>query len=304
MPMSKTYASERGELFSAGDVFAGRYRMITCINRGGRGDVWHADDLLLSTPVALKLIRSASASTRARVNQEVRLSRRITHPAVCRVFDIGEEGETMFFSMELVGGSTLAALLKRTGRLAPERVLRIAHQLCSALTAAHRQGVLHGDLTPSNVLIDQAGQLRIIGFGKSGSVNHTGERTIGTRGHLAPEQLASGVSLSECTDIHAVGAILYELVTGRRPDSSTESNGEAVSPSRLVRGIGLRLERAILKALSLNLKDRPPTALALAAELPPIADASGSAPVRRSSPSARWAVWRLQAAAVSALLAW
>jgi serine/threonine-protein kinase len=286
-------------------VFAGRYRMITRINRGGRRDVWQADDLLLNTPVALKLIRSASAATRARVNQEVRLSRQITHHAVCRVFDIGEEGDTMFFSMELVQGGNLAALLKRTGRLAPERVLHIAHQLCSALTAVHRRGVLHGDLTPSNVLIDQAGQLRIIGFGKSVPVNDRGQRTIvGTRGYLAPEQLASGAPLSECTDVYAVGAILYELVTGRRPDSSTESHGRAVPPSRLVPGMSLRLERAILKALSLTQTDRPPTALALAAELPPLDDARGSAPVRRSSPLARWDVWRRQAAAVSASLVW
>src|SRR6185295_3042614 len=97
--------------FSAGDVFAGRYRMIARIGRGGMGDVWRADDLILEAPVALKLMHSASPSDRSRILREVRLARQITHPAVCRVFDVGEAGETIFFSMEFVQGEDLAALL-------------------------------------------------------------------------------------------------------------------------------------------------------------------------------------------------
>ena len=85
-------------------MFAGRYRMIARVGRGGMGDVWRADDLILETPVALKLIHSASPSDRSRILQEVRLARQITHPAVCRVFDVGEAGETIFFSMEFVQG--------------------------------------------------------------------------------------------------------------------------------------------------------------------------------------------------------
>src|SRR3954465_8000695 len=86
--------------FSAGELFAGRYRMIARVGRGTMGDVWRADDLTLQTPVALKLMRSASAQDRDRILQEVRLARRITHPAVCRVFDVGEAGDRIFFSME------------------------------------------------------------------------------------------------------------------------------------------------------------------------------------------------------------
>ena len=104
------------ELFSAGDMFAGRYRMITCIGRGGMGAVWRADDVVLETPVALKVIRAASPSARRRILQEVRLARQITHAAVCRVFDVGEAGDIVFFSMEFVRGQDLAALLKHTGR--------------------------------------------------------------------------------------------------------------------------------------------------------------------------------------------
>ena len=129
------------------------------------GDVWRADDLILETPVALKLMRSVSPPDRSRILQEVRLARQITHPAVCRVFDVGEAGETIFFSMEFVPGEDLAALLKRTGRLTSERVLKIAHELCAGLAAAHAEGVLHRDLKPANVLIDQDGRVRITDFG-------------------------------------------------------------------------------------------------------------------------------------------
>src|SRR4051812_23079523 len=189
--------------FSAGDLFAGRYRMIACVGRGGMGDVWRADDLILETPVALKLIHSASSSARIRILQEVRLARQITHPAVCRVFDVGEAGETIFYSMEFVQGEDLAALLKRSGRLTSERVLEIAHQLCAGLAAAHAQGVLHRDLKPANVLIDQDGRVRITDFGiavtTSGSEPHA---MIGTLSYMAPEQLIPGAALSVRTDLY------------------------------------------------------------------------------------------------------
>src|SRR5204863_4859696 len=207
--------AERAD-FSAGDVFAGRYRMIARIGRGGMGDVWRADDMILEAPVALKLMHSASPSDRSRILQEVRLARQITHPAVCRVFDVGEAGETIFFSMEFVQGEDLAALLKRTGRLSSERVLEIARQLCAGLAAAHAEGVLHRDLKPANVLIDQDGRVRITDFGIAVATADPGPRVmIGTLGYMAPEQLAADAPVTERTDVYALGVILYELVTGQ-----------------------------------------------------------------------------------------
>jgi len=135
--------------FAPGTVFAGRYRMMRRIGRGGMGDVWEADDLVLETPVALKLIDSTDAAARERILTEVRLARQITHPAVCRVFDVGDAEGVIFFSMELVRGEDLAALLRRVGRLPSEKVVDIARQLCAGLASAHAQGVIHRDLKPA-----------------------------------------------------------------------------------------------------------------------------------------------------------
>src|SRR4051812_9266337 len=256
--------------FSAGDVFAGRYRMIARVGRGGMGDVWRADDLILETPVALKLIRSASPPARMRILQEVRLARQITHSAVCRVFDVGQAGDTIFFSMEFVHGEDLAALLKRTGRLTSERVLEIARQLCAGLAAAHAQGVLHRDLKPANILIDQDGRVRITDFGiaitKSDIEPHA---MIGTLGYMAPEQFVPGAALSERTDLYALGVVLYELVTGERHQGGL-ATGRCSRPSPLAPGVNAQLERAILKATNQEPHDRPATALELAAALPDV----------------------------------
>jgi len=273
------------EEFSAGDVFAGRYRMIARVGRGGMGDVWRADDLVLETPVALKLMHSAGLADRTRILQEVRLARQITHPAVCRVFDLGEAGETVFFSMEFVKGEDLAALLRRTGRLTSERVLEIGRQLCAGLAAAHAEGVLHRDLKPANVLIDQDGRVRITDFGIAVAASDPGPHMmIGTPGYMAPEQLAPDGVVSERTDVYALGVVLYELVTGR-PHHSLRSEVQAPE-SPLAPDIDPQLERAILAAISRDPNDRPATAADMSAALAEV-DSAGDR--RQQRTFARWA---------------
>jgi tetratricopeptide (TPR) repeat protein/predicted Ser/Thr protein kinase len=295
--------AEREE-FSAGDVFGGRYRMITRVGRGGMGDVWRADDLILETPVALKLIHSASPSDRIRILQEVRLARQITHPGVCRVFDVGEAGETIFFTMEFVQGEDLAALLKRTGRLTSERVVEIAHQLCAGLAAAHAAGVLHRDLKPANVLIDQEGRVRITDFGIAVTTSDAGPHVmIGTLGYMAPEQLTADAPVSERTDVYALGVILYELVTGK-PHHRLRSEDPSSRLSRLAPGINPQLERAILKAIERDPEERPATAVEMAAALPDIDAAEDSARTGRLSKRIhRIPVWLAGAAVVVAVVA-
>jgi serine/threonine-protein kinase len=244
-------------MFVPGEVFADRYRMIERIGSGGMGDVWRADDLVLDTPVALKVIEAASPAAREQIFNEVRLARQITHPAVCRVFDVGEADGMIFFSMELVRGEDLAALLRRVGRLPQEKVVEIGRQLCAGLGAAHAQGVLHRDLKPANVLIDDEGFVRISDFGIAiprAEVDRHG--VIGTPAYIAPEQRVPGMRVSEQTDVYALGLVLYELVTGSR--TASRAAGIALpSPSSLVSNIDPRLDRLIMAALSRDPADRP-----------------------------------------------
>ena len=255
--------------FNAGDVFAGRYRMIARIGRGGMGDVWRADDLVLNTPVALKLLYSTAPAGRSRILNEVRLARQITHPAVCRVFDVGEApGGIVFYSMELVTGEDLAAFGRRVGRLPSEKVIAIARQLCEGLAAAHARGVLHRDLKPANVLIDNEGQVRITDFGIAVSRDDaSGETVAGTPGYMAPEQLIRGTPLSERTDIYALGLVLYELLVGQRPRDRDKLSTPA-RPSTLVADVDPQLERVVMQALAPDPRHRPATASDLAAALP------------------------------------
>ncbi len=256
--------------FVPGDVVAGRYRMITRIGRGGMGDVWRADDLVLQTPVALKVIDSNESGGRERILNEVRLARKITHPAVCRVFDVGKaEGDIVFFTMELVNGEDLASLLRRVGRLPSDRVIELAHQLCAGLAAAHAQGILHRDLKPANVLIDDDGQVRITDFGIAIPRDYTGRHLrTGTPGYMAPEQRIDGTQLTERTDVYALGLVLYELLVGRYAFEQRSQLGEPPLPSTIIPNVNAQLERAVMKALSPSPKDRHASAEELAASLP------------------------------------
>jgi tetratricopeptide (TPR) repeat protein len=280
------------DAFAPGDVLAGRYRMIARIGRGGMGDVWRADDLVLQTPVALKLIHSTAPEGRARILNEVRLARQITHPAVCRVFDVGEAAGGIFYSMELVEGEDLAALLRRVGRLPSEKVIDIGTQLCAGLTVAHAQGVLHRDLKPANVLIDNQGLVRITDFGIAISSTDTyTHRLTGTPAYMAPEQLARGTPLSERTDVYALGLVLYELLTGRPAFDRSGATEQPPPPSTIVPNVNPQLERVIMQALSLDPRDRPSTAIEMSAVLTDIGsgrDTGRATPVMRLAGTPWW----------------
>lgn len=282
--------------FKTGDVFAGRYRMITLVGRGGMGDVWHADDLVLETPVALKLINSTNPQARVRLLNEVRLARLITHPAVCRVFDIGEDAGGIFYSMELIRGENLATLIRRVGRLPSEKVVDIARQLCAGLAAAHAQGVLHRDLKPANVLVDDDGHVRITDFGIAIPRAEPGlHQRTGTPRYMAPEQRAQGIALTEQTDIYGLGLVLYELIAGPDVLPGLSSDTPPPAPSTLVPGVHPQLERVVLQAISPNARDRQSSALELAAGLPEIGAlrhaAFATAAAGGSSRAPAWIPW-------------
>ena len=263
--------------FAAGQVFAGRYRMVARLGQGGMGEVWRADDLVVGTPVALKFIRSATSGTRSGILNEVRLARKITHPAVCRVFDVGEADGEVFFSMELVRGEDMASLIRRVGRLPSEQVIDIARQLCAGLAAAHAEGVLHRVLKPANVLIDDEGQARITDFGIAvASLDTSPQMLDGTPDYRAPEQLLPGAPLTERTDVYALGLLLYELVVGQHPFLRAGTRMNPPRPSTFLPDVNPQLERVVLQALSPDPRDRPASADAVAASLPTPARAGGT----------------------------
>ncbi len=181
--------------FATGTVLAGRYRIVGLLGQGGMGEVYRANDLKLGQPVALKFLPTATAKNQqllARFHAEVRIARQVSHPNVCRVYDIGEMDGSTFLSMEYVDGEDLRSLLRRIGRLPEDKAVEIARKLCAGLAAAHDKGVLHRDLKPANIMIDGRGQVLIADFGLAalaGQLDGTKVRE-GTPAYLAPEQLA------------------------------------------------------------------------------------------------------------------
>jgi serine/threonine-protein kinase len=262
--------------FAPGHIFASRHRIVSLLGRGAMGEVYRAEDLKLGQPVAIKLLAVSGARRGQRVLRfitEVRLARTISHPNVCRVYDIGEADGWCYVSMELIDGETLESLLRRIGRLPTEKALDIARQLCAGLAAAHDRGVLHRDLKPSNIMVDGRGRIRIMDFGLAVP---TGEWTIGeiagTPAYMAPEQVV-GERVTERTDLYALGVVLYELYAGRRlfPVRTFEErcNVSHDSPgAHALPGIDPGIERIIRLCLEEDPDRRPASALAIAALLP------------------------------------
>lgn len=204
----------------------------------------------------------------------MRLARTITHPGVCRVYDINEVAGDQFISMEYVDGENLKTLLTRIGRLPGDKAADLARQLCAGLAAAHAKGVLHRDLKPANVMLDGQGRIRINDFGLAALHDQVrgAEIRVGTPAYMAPEQF-SGAGVSVRSDIYSLGLVLYELFTGKLAlDPSALADAHVSSrpsaPSNFVPDISLPAERAILRCLELNPADRPASVLELEAALP------------------------------------
>jgi serine/threonine protein kinase len=265
--------------FLPGRLLASRYRIIALVGKGGMGEVYRADDLTLGQPVALKFLPDEAARDQSlldRFKNEVRIARRVSHPNVCRVYDVGDvEGHT-FFTMEYVDGEDLASLLRRIGRLPEDKALDIARQLCAGLAAAHTKGVLHRDLKPANIMLDGRGQVVITDFGLAGVADQIqgAEVRSGTPAYMAPEQLA-GKEVSTRSDIYSLGLVLYEVFTGKRAFS--EKPAEALRagadrtpsrPSSVVKDLNPVVERVILRCLEAEPSARPATVLSVAAALP------------------------------------
>ncbi len=272
-------AAAVGARFVPGTLLAGRYRIVALLGKGGMGEVYRADDLTLGQPVALKFLpRSSEAEEMLeRFRNEVRTARRVSHRNVCRVYDIGEAEGRHFLSMEYVDGEDLASLLKRIGRLPPDKAVDVARRVCAGLAAAHDKGVLHRDLKPANIMLDRQGEVVITDFGLAAFADQipAHDARSGTPSYMAPEQLANG-EVTARSDIYALGLVLYEIFTGKRAFQSATLAGAARtrtetrpdSPSSVVRDLDPTVERAILWCLERDPARRPRSALAVAAALP------------------------------------
>jgi predicted Ser/Thr protein kinase len=264
--------------FAPGAIIAGRYRLVALLGRGGMGEVYRADDLTLDQPVALKFLPAGVASDDSRLAQfhnELRVARQVSHKNVVRLYDLGDADGRRFLTMEYVDGEDLGSLLRRIGRIPPDKALELARQLCAGVSAAHERGVLHRDLKPANVMIDGDGNVRITDFGIATAGADEGDTTSGTPQYMAPEQLA-GKGASIRTDIYALGLVLFEIFTGRRAYDAKSlgdlkqlhDTGTITTPSSIVRDIEPAVERVILRCLARDPDQRPSSALTVAASLP------------------------------------
>ncbi len=229
-------------IFSTGELICDRYLVVRFIAMGGMGQVYEVDDLELKSPVALKTIAPARASSPRQVERfrrEIQLARKVSHPNVCRVFDLGrhiddKHGEVLFLTMELVPGKTLSARLREKGPFSREEALPLIHQMVSALSAAHELGIVHRDFKPGNVILlpQTSGTnlprgggtlLKITDFGLAidpelqETFSGTHPEVVGTPDYMPPEQFRGQCSTR--TDVYSLGVTVFQMFTGALPTS-------------------------------------------------------------------------------------
>jgi len=275
----RSHAPQSGG-FSPGTVLIERYRIVALLGRGGMGEVYRAEDLKLGNVVALKFLPASLQNDTAALagfHAEVRNARQVSHPNVCRVYDIGEVNGQHFLTMEYIDGEDLSSLLRRIGRLPPDKALETAHQICAGLAAAHDCGLLHRDLKPANIMLDGRGRVRITDFGLAlSSDDATGRsETAGTPAYMAPEQIGKGEA-SVRSDIYSLGLIFYELFTGHLPYQANTAvewrrahlESSPRTPSSVVKDIDPAVESAILRCLQKDPAKRPSSVRQVAAAFP------------------------------------
>lgn len=263
-----------------GTILGGRFRITAMVGSGGMGQVYRADDLKLGQPVALKFLNPALAATPESVSRlyaEVRLGRQVAHPNVCRIYDVVEFDHHRCIVMEHVDGEDLGSLMQRVGRLPTGKAAAIARDLCMGLSASHQSGIVHGDLKPSNVMIDGRGRARIMDFGLSALAGESvvrGGLVVGTPAYMAPEQF-DGAPPSFAADVYSLGLLGWELFTGTRLREGLtltemrEAASKPVAPPS-TRGVVVdaSVEAIILSCLDPDPARRPQTATDVLARFP------------------------------------
>lgn len=245
-------------------VIARRYRMVERLGTGGMAEVWRAEDEVLGRSVAVKILHPQYAGEEnfvARFRQEAQAAANLSHPNIVNIYDWGREEGTYFIVMEYLAGKALKQVLEERGNLRPDQAVDIARQVASALAYAHRNGVVHRDIKPHNIMLAPDGTVKVTDFGiarASGAqaLTQTGF-VMGTAQYLSPEQ-AQGKETGPATDVYSLGVVLYEMLTGNVPFDGESPvavalkhvNEQPVSPRNLNPNVPPELERVVLRAMA------------------------------------------------------
>jgi eukaryotic-like serine/threonine-protein kinase len=267
----------------------GRYRVERTLGGGGMAIVQRAEDTQLQRRVAIKLLAEnllGDGDLRERFVREARLAARLSHPNVVHVFDAGESNGRPYIVMEYVPGETVAQLLRRRRKLTPAEAVDLAVQACAGVQDAHDHGLIHRDVKPQNLIVRDDGVLKVADFGiaRTADVTELTQRgtVLGTAAYLSPEQ-AAGEEVTPAADIYSLGAVLYEMLTGRTPyefgslaELAHKQSSDAVVPVRdLEPGVPDALEAAVMRSLARDPQFRPASAADLGAELTAALESGG-----------------------------
>jgi len=259
-----------GEELTMGTIFAGRYQIIEELGRGGMGRAFRVLDKELDEEVVLKLIRPEIAIDHAvieRFKSEIKLARKIAHKNVGRVHELMEHSGTRFITMEYVAGEDLKSFIRRAGQLSSAKAADIACQIAEGLAAAHNLSIIHRDIKPQNIMIDRDGNAKILDFGIAKSLDAEGQTSpgaiVGTPGYMSPEQISGG-RVDRRADLYSLGAILFEMLTGKEPFAGKTSldvllkqkSEEPPDPANLNPQIPAQLRTLILHCLEKEKENR------------------------------------------------
>ena len=259
----------------------GRYKLLDMIGGGGMSNVYLAHDMILDRDVAMKILRydfSNQEELHRRFQREALSATSLTHPNIVNIYDVGEDGDIHYIVMEYVKGETLKEYIQSNSPISPNRCITIMKQLTSAIANAHNNNIVHRDVKPQNILLDEEGKVKITDFGIAMTLSATSytqtNSVLGTVHYLSPEQARGGTATKQ-SDIYALGIVLFELLTGELPFSGESAvsialkhlQSETPSIRAILPSIPQSLENVVIKATSKDPRDRYRTAEEMEADL-------------------------------------